>query len=131
MIQQSLVAVYGSLRKGMSNHRLLMDSPMLSTERIGGFKMYSLGGFPFIASSDNEDDRITIEVYGVDQETMRDLDILEGYNPRHPESSFYNRKLVQTSLGDAWIYFIDGRENNHPVLHGDWVQYRKDLYRGS
>lgn len=47
MIQEVLVAVYGSLRKGMGNHGLLErnDAQLLSTERVTGWNMYSLGDF--------------------------------------------------------------------------------------
>lgn len=112
--QPILVAVYGSLRRGMGNHRLLTSSEQLTTERIKGFDMFSLGGYPFIKPGDGE---ITIEVYAVDSHTFRRLDSLEGY------PSFYNRMLVQTSVGKAWIYYIAGRDGKIPVPDGDWVQY--------
>lgn len=117
--QQYLVAVYGSLRKGMGNHGLLDndESVLLSTEQIPGFEMYSYGAYPFIRPADTEQP-ITIEVYAVSSSVMQRLDRLEGY------PSFYNRKLVQTSKGQAWIYFIDQPGNNRPVQHGDWVKYR-------
>lgn len=124
--QPILVAVYGSLRKGMGNHRLLdnNDSVHLSTERISGFEMYQYGGsyFPFIRHGDGE---ITIEVYAVSSMVMRRLDMLEGYDENNKYGGFYNRELVQTSKGQAYIYFIDqdpGR--NVRVQHGDWVQFK-------
>jgi gamma-glutamylcyclotransferase (GGCT)/AIG2-like uncharacterized protein YtfP len=121
MEQDFLVAVYGSLRQGMGNHPLLSrgEATKLSTERVGGFLMYSMGGFPYIRPAPQLND-IVIEVYKVDASTMRRLDQLEGY------PSFYNRKLIDTTKGQAWIYFIDeepgGRE---PVHSGDWVKFRR------
>lgn len=122
--QPILVAVYGSLRKGMGNHPLLdnNDSVHLSTERISGFEMYQYGGsyFPFIRHGDGE---ITVEVYAVDSGVLRRLDMLEGYT--QDGNGFYNRELVQTSKGQAYIYFIDqdpGR--NVRVQHGDWVKFK-------
>lgn len=116
MIQEVLVAVYGSLRRGMGNHRVLErnDAQLLSTERITGFDMYSLGAYPFICTGSGE---ITIEVYAVPITGMVDLDRLEGY------PSFYDRKLVDTSKGKAWIYFIDNRTGRVPVTSGDWVAF--------
>ena len=119
MIQEVLVAVYGSLRKGMGNHPLLErnDAQLLSTERVKGWDMYSLGGFPYITPSDT-DGEITIEVYVCPITAMRPLDNLEGY------PSFYNRKLIDTSKGQAWIYFIEDYGNTRsPVTDGDWVAY--------
>lgn len=112
-----LVAVYGSLRKGLGNHRVIsQDSTheLLSTERIGGWEMYSYGGFPYISQGEGE---ITIEVYKVDDKTLVPLDRLEGY------PSFYNRMQVETSQGLAWIYYINQGSNNRPVLSGDWVRH--------
>lgn len=110
------VAVYGSLRQGMGNHRVLGDSPLLGQCRVTGFEMFSLGGFPFVRHGDGE---ITIEVYAVNEHTSMRLDNLEGY------PSFYNRALIWTPYGPAWIYFIDRQETTAPpVTHGDWVAYR-------
>ena len=116
---KGLVAVYGSLRKGLHNHSLLERADFLGTDVIAGFKMYSLGGFPFITHDDaTYDDRIFIEVYSVNPNEMRRLDMLEGY------PSFYNRELVQTQYGQAWIYFIDNEVAGHdPVIDGDWFKY--------
>lgn len=120
MVQEFLVAVYGSLRQGMGNHRLLQDgeAAFLGTERVSGFQMYSMGGFPFITPAEGE---IRIELYKVDRDTMLRLDRLEGY------PSFYDRKLIQTSKGQAWIYFIVGKNlsNYEPVASGDWVLFRR------
>ena len=113
------VAVYGSLRKGLHNSYLLNNAKPLGTEVITGFKMFSLGSFPFISTKDATDtDSITIEVYEVNQSEFRRLDQLEGF------PSFYNRTLVDTTHGKAWIYFIDNYENSvhKPVVHGDWFK---------
>jgi gamma-glutamylcyclotransferase (GGCT)/AIG2-like uncharacterized protein YtfP len=120
MIQEILVAVYGSLRKGFGNHRVLErnEAQILSTERIGGFKMFSMGAFPFIQPA-SEEDMITIEVYAVPITGLPDLDRLEGY------PSFYNRKLVQTSKGQAWIYFIENERGGYQQVHdGDWMMFK-------
>lgn len=112
-----LVAVYGSLRKGLHNHSLLENAKLLSTETTGNFRMYSMGGFPYIRPVESPYD-ITIEVYSVDDHEFANLDRLEGY------PSFYDRKQIPTTQGNAWIYFIDeppgGREE---VTTGDWKQY--------
>jgi gamma-glutamylcyclotransferase (GGCT)/AIG2-like uncharacterized protein YtfP len=121
MIQEVLVAVYGSLRKGMGNHRVLErnDAQLLSTERVKGFKMFSLGAYPFICHGDGE---ITIEVYSVPITGMVDLDRLEGY------PSFYDREMIETSKGKAWVYFIDDRDGRVPVPDGDWVAFYGKRY---
>lgn len=117
----SKVAVYGSLRKGMGNHGLLVavGAVLVSTERAPGFNMVSLGGYPAVYESVGD---ITIEVYDVahnEEESMRRLDRLEGF------PTFYNRKLIDTSQGPAWIYFMPEEQLAHrrAVPNGDWVEY--------
>jgi len=125
------VAVYGSLRKGLHNHGLLKDATFLGSERIKGFNMHSLGSFPFVttrgATSESE---ITIEVYEVTPAEFRRLDMLEGY------PSFYDRMLVQTSYGQAWIYFIDqdgsySTVQNERVQDGDWYKFLNPIVSDS
>lgn len=117
------VAVYGSLRKGLHNHGLLSQATLLGTERVKGFGMYSLGSFPFVSTTgDVTDKEITVEVYEVTPAEFRRLDMLEGY------PSFYDRMMIETSHGPAWIYFIDGKDQytpsrHEPVPDGDWFKF--------
>lgn len=126
MKSTDLFAVYGSLRKGMGNHRVIGQHmpELLSTEELHGWKMYSMGGFPAICeSNDAENDTVIIEVYKVDEAqhelAASSLDMLEGY------PSFYNRVLVDTSVGEAWVYFRKEEELSglNLVESGDWVDY--------
>ena len=116
MLEESnLVAVYGSLRGGLSNHCVLNDSTLKGEERVTGWDMFSLGGFPAIIKGDGD---ITIEVYEVhDKYTADGLDMLEGY------PSFYDRKLIDTTLGKAWIYFQNSPPSHSKVDSGDWKEY--------
>jgi len=117
------VAVYGTLREGEGNFRLLRDAVKDGTHRIGGFVMYSNGGFPYAVEGEGQ---ITVETYSVDDRTLRNLDMLEGY-PHH-----YDRREVDVNGKPAWIYFV--REGHirldllNAVPDGDWVAHRKSLY---
>lgn len=116
-----LVAVYGSLRRGMGNHDLLSNNraEFLGEEVVPGYNMISLHAYPAILNSENQENKITIEVFSVDEDCFKRLDWLEGY-PTH-----YNRQLQETSHGDAWIYFYD-RDlslSDDVVESGDWVEY--------
>lgn len=115
----AVVAVYGTLREGQGNHRLLSKhAPALSTERVKGYVMYSAGGFPVIYKDPNR--FITVELYEVDEETLTGpLDSLEG----HP--SWYRRELVDINGTQAWIYIMQ-RENyaqeDRRIVSGDWIK---------
>lgn len=115
------VAVYGSLRVGMGNHPLLVQvhAKLLGAQRVSGYNMVSLGGYPAVYEAAGD---ITIEVYDVahnEEESMRRLDWLEGY------PGFYSRKQIETRWGPAWIYYMDQHDCMHrrPVPEGDWVAY--------
>lgn len=125
-IANKLVAVYGSLRQGLNNHRLLNKAP-LRTEVVSiPYQMISLGAYPALIKSE-ENHNITIEVYSVDDDTLKRLNRLEGFYEEDSDENFYNRKTIQTHLGDAYVYVIDRgyssfRQTN-VVENGDWFEY--------
>jgi gamma-glutamylcyclotransferase (GGCT)/AIG2-like uncharacterized protein YtfP len=116
------VLVYGTLKQGHGNHRLLAGSNMLGRVRVEGpFDMLCLGGFPGVVWLDGDDAAevpVYGEVYKVNEATLHSLDLLEG----HPR--FYERKKVWVTLPDekrvkAWMYLLpsnfmrDGGEYEH------------------
>lgn len=117
-----LVAVYGSLRHGLGNHRLLQGAVRQEDGKVAKdtFKMYSLGGFPGLVKDKGPE--ITVEIYELDTEQrIQSLDRLEGY------PNFYDREVVTLLDGrKCWIYFlISGRDNRSyaEVTNGDWKSY--------
>lgn len=104
-MEPKLYAVYGTLRKGYGNNRLLQDgsSEYVTTERTKpNYRMYDTGGFPAVVPGKEE---ITIEIWKVkDEDTMMRLDRLEGANRRNPSSGMYRAETIETSLGTADIY---------------------------
>lgn len=125
----TVVAVYGSLRKGMGNHSLLMGQTFVgTTQTTEAYAMYSLGGFPKVELQGDKVSPIVVELYDVDDKGLSRLDMLEGY--RGPNgNNFYDRSLVNTGLGEAWIYHIEGdtRGSVNLVDDGDWVRFRNSI----
>lgn len=112
------VLVYGSLLKGLHNHRLLEDTVYLGEHTTDPeFTMFSLGGFPGVIRHGKT--AIKGEVYEVDDKTFKSLDSLEGY------PSFYSREEVDTPYGKAWIYLLQHTHNFNQgeVTNGDWRSY--------
>jgi gamma-glutamylaminecyclotransferase len=117
------VAVYGSLRKGFGNHGRLLGATFVGeTTTVQSFSMYSLGGFPFVQLNGAEVGPVTVEIYDCNADQLRSLDQLEGYRG-DGANNFYNRSEVETGLGTALIYHIEGRGGQHLVESGDWKQY--------
>ncbi len=112
-MQNNFVFVYGTLRKGYHNHRLLEDSKYVAEAVITG-EMRHLGGFPGVHLHGNN--QVHGEIYAVDEPTMASLDQLEG----HPH--FYEREIVETSKGPAWVYlFPENHMIDRPVIKdGVW-----------
>ena len=123
-VAPQLVAVYGSLRSGMGNHRLLAGQRLLvETKTANPYAMYSLGSYPYVRL-DRPVNQIIAEVYAVTPECLARLDVLEGY------PHYYNRSLVPLESGhEAWMYHIDSQyERASPLVEsGDWKLY---LQRG-
>lgn len=106
--------VYGTLRRGYSNHRRLENAKFVQEDTISGFTMHSLGGFPGLVQGSSV---IFGEVYEINDQILQSCDYLEGY-PR-----FYNRKVVETSTGiRVWVYYLEGKSySNRPIVKtGDW-----------
>lgn len=118
------IAVYGSLRKGLGNHRLIEDSTQLSTEEVEiPYKMISLGGFPGLIPSDTLN-KIKIELYEVTDHTYRRVEMLEGY------PSFYQKNIIKSSLGEVEVYVLEDPryQSSNPVESGDWVGHLANKY---
>ena len=112
-----LVFVYGSLKKGFSNHPVIENSKFLgNTETVDrNFRMFSLNYFPTVAETEGEDFTIIGELYDVDTKTLQDLDRLEG------NGHLYNRKKVKVYWGldivEAWMYLRMPDDIICPVRH--------------
>ncbi len=123
-----IVAVYGSLRQGFGNHRVLKDSEYLGTFKTNDlFTMYSLGAFPYIKPDEKNGIPITVELYKVISDNIAyGLDCLEGY------PSFYDKKniTIQNFETDLEIktYFIERESESVIVESGDWSLFKKGTY---
>tara|TARA_R110002153_G_scaffold220015_1_gene372515 strand:+ start:11198 stop:12262 length:1065 start_codon:yes stop_codon:yes gene_type:complete len=120
-----LVAVYGTLRKGFGNHRLLSSARLLGAgQTIEQYAMVAQG-IPYVASGHREEGHnLRVEVYAVDDATLKQLDQLEN----HPE--WYQRKEIKISLDNgivvtSWLYFNDTVPIEDLPLLKDYADYRE------
>ena len=111
-----LLAVYGTLKRGQGNHRVLPEgSVLLGTTRLLGWVMYDLGAYPTIVPSEDKRDSVFVEVYEVPD--LVSTDYLEGY-PNH-----YDRKKVDVKLvGEVWVYFMHSvpKRARNRITSGIW-----------
>jgi len=124
MKDSTLVGVYGSLRKGLSNHHYLQNAEFVSTTELPAvYSMVSLGGFPGVM--EGGDTKIMLEMYRVTPDELANLDSLES------NESFYTRKEVDTLGGSTpWVYFLPREKwiDNEPVPSGDWKLFLEHRY---
>jgi len=106
------VFVYGTLKGGnqvrgmnkFANATLIDDTAITSD---AAYSLYDLGAFPAVVMGG--DNQVQGEVWQVDADVMQRLDYIENY----PE--FYDRKKINTTAGEAWIYFIPNIQEYHNV----------------
>tara|TARA_R100001015_G_C4607400_1_gene162500 strand:+ start:152 stop:505 length:354 start_codon:yes stop_codon:yes gene_type:complete len=113
-----LVFVYGTLRKGHGNHKLIEGGRFMGSGlTVKKYAMYSRG-IPFV-SEDEPVSRIKGEVYEVSKPMLRLLDMLEG----HP--AWYERKKTIVKIGQkkvkAWLYFNNTKTENL-IVSGDYEE---------
>jgi len=94
--------VYGSLKKGFKNESILKDCTFLSTcSTIEKYEMYPTldYAFPFLFVSDREIAKnVKGELYKVDDELLKKLDIFEGI-----DYDFYTRKKIYVNVNNSKV----------------------------
>jgi len=73
------VFVYGTLKRGGSNHLFLTAQRFIGEARtVPGFTLYSLGEYPGMVRASGDTAGVTGELWSVDDATLAELDRLEG-----------------------------------------------------
>jgi gamma-glutamylcyclotransferase (GGCT)/AIG2-like uncharacterized protein YtfP len=114
------VLVYGTLKKGFGNHRLLENAEYLGPAKTTPeYTMLSTGGFPAVIKQGET--AITGELYAVTDEEFARLDSLEGY-PR-----MYTRDQIQLDGREErpWIYIWNMHHDLPVVPTGVWEKQRR------
>ncbi|MDP1932324.1 MAG: gamma-glutamylcyclotransferase family protein [Gammaproteobacteria bacterium] len=114
-----LVAVYGTLKRGMSNHMLLDGAPYLGADTLKFITLYDLGEYP--AALLEPSDGVMVEVFKVSSTQIDALDRFEECDVLNSDAGLYKRCSCQTHYGDAWIYIYNRPVNRVRRLDsGSW-----------
>ena len=117
-------AFYGSLRNGMYNHGYFKNGlEYLGTETITGFKLFSLGSYPCIIETGNEEDTVVVDLFNADNATATRIHSME-------RGAGYDYKDIEINGKDFGIYTytrdsLNALSDRH-VPGGDWVKYLHD-----
>jgi gamma-glutamylaminecyclotransferase len=107
----SLLFVYGTLKRGYSNHPFLGGQEFQGVDRTApGFALFSLGSHPGMVEVPGEPGSVTGEVWSVDPACLGRLDVLEGI-----EEGLYRRGVVPltgpfSGRGVEAYYYLLGTE---------------------
>ncbi|MCL7943945.1 gamma-glutamylcyclotransferase family protein [Marinobacter sp. ATCH36] len=113
------VGVYGTLKKGQSNHQVLAGSHFVGRCQLSQICLCDLGPYPGAMLRSSEG--IEVEVYDVSEQVFAGLDELEDYNPQSPHLGDYDRRQMETDFGLAWVYLYNGDVTGLPEIRwGGW-----------
>lgn len=123
-MKKYLVSVYGSLRSGMGNHHYYLSNSnykgTFPTEPE--YTLHSLSAYPGLKLNGNTS--VVMEVYEVDEDTLKNLNRLEGYRPGE-KASFYDRIEINTPWGKAFTYiYVNELSKDSIVESGDWCEFK-------
>jgi gamma-glutamylcyclotransferase (GGCT)/AIG2-like uncharacterized protein YtfP len=125
MSSRELVFVYGTLRRGGSNHFRMDGAEFVGVGRIVG-RMYRIDWYPGLVLDESGDD-ILGEVYSVDLEMLGNLDSFENVSADDPEGSEYRRVKTNVSLPtaetlSAWVWeWLGAMDESQRLPGGDWL----------
>lgn len=92
------IFVYGTLKRGHGNNRLLENAELVGPEIVHGFKLYN-AGFPVAAPCEESIAEGEVWDIGDDQQILYNLDRLES------EGRMYHRVYIEDM--DLWLYVGD------------------------
>ena len=125
VLQDNIVAVYGTLKMGYSNywHYLSKAKYVASGKTLDKYPLL-IKGLPYLIDEAHRGHNVEVDVFAVSDTQLQDLDRLEG----HP--NWYQRRQVPIKVRgkvmNCWVYFnIKEKASNDSVLHKSYVQSYK------
>ena len=115
------VFVYGTLKRGGSNHSFMEGQVFLGeTRTVPGYRLYEVADYPGMVHEKADQRGVLGEVWAVDVHTLAQLDELEGIDEK-----LYRRETVallapfaeQTVQTYIYLRNIRGRR---PLVDGNW-----------
>lgn len=115
------VFVYGTLKQGHGNHRLLESSELVGKATAEGIAIHAAKHSPFPFAMRSTKQTAHGEVYKINNFTLNKLDKLEG------TPCFYQRETTLCHLAsgeqiECWIYLSPRHAKQLPILrNGIWL----------
>ena len=111
-----MVFVYGTLRRGGSNHFRMHGAEFVAAGTVRG-RLYRIDWYPGLVADENAGEIIG-EIYRLSAGKLRELDEYEG-----PE---YRREMMEVQADrttfQAWVWlWNESVDENRRIVGGDWL----------
>ncbi|QNI03851.1 gamma-glutamylcyclotransferase [Halomonas sp. SH5A2] len=114
-----LVAVYGTLKQGLNNAHWLSTATRLGVDSCTALTLYDIGPYP--GAKWQASHGVSLEVYRVTASQLAHLDALEDHRHEAPEQGEYQRQLLATRFGQAWVYIYNPNVDERLMIaEGCW-----------
>lgn len=124
--QPETVFVYGTLRRGGSDHFRMTEAEFVSEGTILG-RLYGIDWYPGLVV-DDDGGEIRGEIYRVEPGHLAELDLFEGLPAGDTEGSEYRRVQATVVRQDsrtvsAWVWEWRGpTDESRRLAGGDWLK---------
>ncbi len=114
-------AFYGTLRLGMENHLAFAKAlGYLKTASLTGYRMYSLGEYPYVVHTGDAADLIVVDLFNIAnseaEEMIYEMEI----------DADYILSTVEIDGSKFGIYlFVANRDGDEHLPQGDWVKHAR------
>jgi gamma-glutamylaminecyclotransferase len=100
-MQTTLLFVYGTLKRGERNHRLLADQRLVGEATTAPkYRVYDLGPYPGLVHDDGNGLAVKGEVYAVSECALAELDDFEGV------PTLFTREPIEIDgYEEVWAYY--------------------------
>lgn len=126
VLEDNLIAVYGTLKKGYSNYySYLTNSKYIGRGKTKDKYPLIIKGLPYLIENKGKGFNVEVDVFKVSDTVLASLDILES----HP--TWYRRKQVPVMVNGkqmfCWIYFNIREKANGMVFHETYKQEYRNM----
>ena len=127
VLQDNLVAVYGTLKKGHSNYfHYLESSKYIGSGTTKDKYPLIIQGLPYLVNKRGVGHNVEVDVFKVSDNTFEMLDQLEG----HPR--WYRRERIKIKMDNGsellcWVYFNPKDVSSKTLMHKSYIQQRASV----
>lgn len=113
--------IYGTLKRGASNHTVLADQTYLGDARsVPGYRIYLVADYPGLIRDPRDTRGVQGELWAVSPEALARLDAFEGI----PEK-LYRRDPIQLLPPSQGVvaqtyFYLRNTRGRRPIINGNW-----------